>query len=340
MHSATRVLALSMRPRSLSELIGQDDLIDSLSAQFATGRIPHFFLITAPIGAGKTTLARIISLWLQVRTFEFSDQQWRDFHKYEIKEINAANSTGIDDMRKVIDAMRFQPLRPSRVKVVILDEAHQLSTAAQNALITETEDVAEHVFYIFCTSAVNKIIPALKRRAFLLSPKPLSHNAIQDLIHAAQSKVSQRRDTNELFSALIQHDVSSPGLVLQAVERFLSGLSAEDSVLTQCNSTFDAMAVCRAIAAGDWVKCCALTKNITKGDVYAIRACLTSYLKAILIKSSGDKAMALSKAILNLSSSCAEDSVLLPAFMANLFLACNNINSTRTLKSTKAAITK
>lgn len=340
MSSATRVLALSMRPKSLSELIGQDDLIDSLSTQFATGRIPHFFLITAPIGAGKTTFARIISLWLQVRTFDFSDQQWRDFHKYEIKEINAANNTGIDDMRKVIDAMRFQPLRPSRVKVVILDEAHQLSTAAQNALITETEDVAEHVFYIFCTSAVNKIIPALKRRAFIVSPKPLSHSAVEDLIHAAQSKVNHSMDTKELVSALIQYDVSSPGLVLQAVERFLSGLSAEDSVLAQSNSMFDSMAVCRAIAAGDWAKCCALTKNITKSDVYALRACLTGYLKAILIKSSGEKAMAISKAIVNLSSSCAEDSVLLPAFMANLFMACNNMNSTRTVKGTRVTVTK
>lgn len=330
--SNTRVLALSMRPKSLKDLAGQEDLIAALSSQVASGRIPHFFLISAQIGAGKTTIARILALWLQVQTFEFSEQNWRDYKKYEIKEINAANHTGVDDMRKIIDSMRYQPLYPSRAKVVILDEAHQLSAAAQNALITETEDVAEHVYYIFCTSSVNKIIPALRRRAFVISPRPLSSSAVDHLVNRAKETVSFKSDTADLTNALIDNTITSPGLVLQAAERFFSGMPAEESVLFSEASKLDTMALCRAVASGDWSKCGVILKDVTKSDVFALRACVTGYLKAILLKSSGEKAYCLSKAIVNISSSSPDDAVCLPSFLAALCLACQNVASSRLVR--------
>src|SRR4051794_1808865 len=116
---SARVLALSMRPKSLDELVGQDKMVECISNQFATGRMPHFYLISGPIGSGKTTFARILA---------------RDLlHPAEIEEINAANKTGVDDVRALVDKMRYKPVHPKKNRVVILDEAHQLSNSAQNA---------------------------------------------------------------------------------------------------------------------------------------------------------------------------------------------------------------
>ncbi|KAL0045583.1 hypothetical protein WJX82_010634 [Trebouxia sp. C0006] len=140
--------------------------------------------------------------------------------------------------------MKYHPLPPSKAKVVILDEAHQLSNAAQNAMITETEDVADHVYYIFCTSAINKIIPALKRRAFIVHPKALSKSAIDELVTSAEEAANYQSDTESLRDALKNSDVTSPGLVLQATEKFFTGVTAEESVLMLEASKFDTSHEC------------------------------------------------------------------------------------------------
>lgn len=241
---ADRVLALSLRPKSFTDLIGQEDVIKSLNSQLHSGRIPHFFLISGVFGSGKTTLARIIAVWLQTKSENLLDAHSKNYKNYEISEINAANQTGVEDMRRVIESMKYHPLPPSKAKVVILDEAHQLSNAAQNAMITETEDVADHVYYIFCTSAINKIIPALKRRAFIVHPKALSKSAIDELVTSAEEAANYQSDTESLRDALKNSDVTSPGLVLQATEKFFTGVTAEESVLMLEASKFDTSHEC------------------------------------------------------------------------------------------------
>ncbi len=304
----SRVLALSMRPGVLDKLIGQDEWIASIQSQFQTGRVPHFYILSGPVGSGKTTMSRILALMFQDGTLE-------NYKKYDIRELNAANQTGVDDMRSVIESMRYQPIAPSKAKVVIFDEAHQLSVAAQNVLITETEDVKPHVFYIFCTSIPNKIIDALKRRAFHITPKPLTPDGIRMLVTEAAVKANYAGDLTNFINYLDIESITSPGLVLQACERFFLNLSPSSNG----TSIFESLSLCRAVSTGDWDTVKDLCKNLTKADVFGLKASICGYLKSILLKSSlGDKSgMNIANAI-----KIIDGSEELPVFIGSLFTVC------------------
>lgn len=322
-----RVLALSMRPKLLEDCVGQDDFMATLQTQFTTGRIPHFYIIHGPVGAGKTTIARILALTFQLNNLNISESDWDGYKKYDIQEINAANKNGIDDIRSILESMKYKPMLPSRAKVVIMDEAHQLTLPAQNALLTETEDVANHVYYIFCTSALNKIIPALQRRAYLISPKPLSSDDVSVLIKKAAEFVSFTDNIDSLLEALTTSYISSPGLILQAAEKFFSGIPAYESVYNCELSKVDTMSVCRSVSSGNWKETAILLKSINKTDVTMLRNCLLGYLNKIILSSTGNKALATAKAIRNLVDDTGNESLY--GFIASVCIACEHMKSAK-----------
>ena len=324
---ADRVLALSMRPKALQDCVGQDDFITTLQTQFTTGRIPHFYIIHGPVGAGKTTIARILALAFQLDSLTISEENWSLYKRYDIQEINAANKNGIDDIRSIVENMKYKPMSPSRAKVVIMDEAHQLTSAAQNALLTETEDVSNHVYYIFCTSVLSKIIPALQRRAYLISPKPLANDDILLLLEKAAKVVEFEEDIKPLHEALTTNYVSSPGLILQAAEKFFSGIPPCESVYNCETSKVDTMAICRTVSGGNWKETAVLLKTITKADVNMVRNCLLGYLNKVLLGSIGIKAIASAKAIRNLVDETGNE--CLPAFIASVCIACEHMKATK-----------
>ena len=329
-----RILSLSMRPKTLDDIIGQDVLVDSLKNQFSSKRIPHFFIIEGPVGIGKTTIARIIALCLQTTEKNFTNLDWKRAKQYEIMEINAANKNGVDDIRNLAENVKYKPVPPSISRVVILDEAHQLTNAAQNALITETEDTYEHLYFIFCTSALSKIIPALKRRASILSPKALDLPAIFELLKKAKNSCNFHGDVSELASLIYDTHITSPGIILQIAERFFSGLTASESVLYTDTTKLECIELCRAVSTGDWKKCSSLLKTVSKSDVFSLKIAILGYLKTILLNSSGTKAHNTSKAINTIADVNVEDSISVSSLIANVYLACEYMSGTVTAKIT------
>lgn len=145
------VLARKYRPKTLDELIGQEALVRTLKNALKTGRLAHAFLLTGIRGVGKTSTARIVARELNSIP---ADEQV-DSH-VDVVEMDAASNTGVDDVREIIEQVKYKPLS-APYKIFIIDEVHMLSKGAFNALLKTLEEPPEHVKFLFATTEIRKV---------------------------------------------------------------------------------------------------------------------------------------------------------------------------------------
>jgi DNA polymerase-3 subunit gamma/tau len=162
--SEYRVLARKYRPMSFGELIGHEALVRTLTNAFNSGRIAHAFMLTGVRGVGKTTTARLIARALNCvngptmtpcGTCDACRAIAEDRHP-DVLEMDAASRTGVEDMRELIDGVRYRPVS-ARYKVYIIDEVHMLSKAAFNALLKTLEEPPPDIKFIFATTEINRV---------------------------------------------------------------------------------------------------------------------------------------------------------------------------------------
>jgi DNA polymerase-3 subunit gamma/tau len=166
---AYRVLARKYRPQTFSELIGQDAMVQTLANAIKRDRIAHAFLLTGVRGVGKTSTARLIAKALNCigpdgqggPTIDPCNvcEQCRaiaEGRHIDVIEMDAASHTGVDDIREIIDAVRYVSVN-ARYKIYIIDEVHMLTKNAFNALLKTLEEPPEHVKFFLATTEVNKV---------------------------------------------------------------------------------------------------------------------------------------------------------------------------------------
>jgi len=152
---------MSFRPDNIGKIFGQDHLQDLLVSWVDNPTlIPQSILFAGPYGVGKTTLARILANNI-VQS------------KNDLKEINAANARGIDDTRSWAESAQFSPLGNGG-KVYIIDELHQMTNAAQSAMLKVIEEPPPNVYFFLCTTEPYKLLPAIRSRCTMLELKLLS----------------------------------------------------------------------------------------------------------------------------------------------------------------------
>ena len=176
------VLARKYRPQTFSEVIGQEHVTRTLGNAFAAGRVHHAFLFCGPRGCGKTTLARIVGKALNCTAEPRSAEPCgtcdacrsiADGSAVDYQEMDGASNRGIDAIRELTEAVRYQPA-VLRKKVYVIDEVHMLTTEAFNALLKTLEEPPPHVTFVLATTEPHKlpntILSRCQRYDFKLVP--------------------------------------------------------------------------------------------------------------------------------------------------------------------------
>ncbi len=163
------VLARKYRPQTFDDLIGQDVMVRTLRNAFAMDRIAQAYMLTGVRGVGKTTTARILARALNyerpgevekpsldIAVLGIHCQAIMESRHVDVLEMDAASNTGIDDIREIIEAVRYKPAS-ARYRVFIIDEVHMLSKSAFNGLLKTLEEPPPHVKFIFATTEIRKV---------------------------------------------------------------------------------------------------------------------------------------------------------------------------------------
>ena len=172
-----QVLARKYRPQRFADVAGQDHVTRTLLNALEQNRIAHGYIFSGHRGIGKTTIARILAMALNCRTEVGSPQrpthepcgvcdactEIRQGNAVDVIEIDAATNRGIDEIRELRDAARYSPAR-DRYKVYILDEAHQITEAAFNALLKTLEEPPAHVIFMMATTEPENIPQTIRSR--------------------------------------------------------------------------------------------------------------------------------------------------------------------------------
>ncbi len=163
------VLARKYRPQNFNELLGQDALVQTLTNAIKNNRLHHAYILTGIRGVGKTTTARIIAKALNCTGKDGHGgptinpcgicencRAIAESRHIDVLELDAASRTGVDDMREILDGVRYKPTN-GRYKIYIIDEVHMLSKSAFNALLKTLEEPPSHVIFIFATTEIRKV---------------------------------------------------------------------------------------------------------------------------------------------------------------------------------------
>src|SRR5437588_1542864 len=167
------VLARKYRPQRFSDVIGQEHVTRTLKNAIEQNRVAHGYIFSGHRGIGKTTVARILAMALNCRSTDHpvtepcgvceSCTEVRAGNAVDVIEIDAATNRGIDEIRELRDAARYRPAR-DRYKIYILDEAHQITDAAFNALLKTLEEPPSHVIFMMATTAPEDIPQTIRSR--------------------------------------------------------------------------------------------------------------------------------------------------------------------------------
>jgi DNA polymerase III subunit gamma/tau len=202
-----QVLARKYRPQKFSEVIGQDHVTRTLKNAIEQGRIAHGYIFSGHRGIGKTTIARILAMALNCRSQDHpvpepcgicdSCREIRAGNAVDVIEIDAATNRGIDEIRELREAARYRPAR-DRYKIYILDEAHQITDAAFNALLKTLEEPPGHIVFMMATTQPEDIPQTIRSRCQNFSFHAVRFDDIVGQLRAIAKQEKIKADDNAL----------------------------------------------------------------------------------------------------------------------------------------------
>ncbi len=330
MEERKTVLAVSERPQSFSEVIGQDTVLKSICSRVAAGRMPKAWLFSGPSGGGKTTLARILAIALQQDDYsDFGNlpcspalPQYK-CESYDIKEINAAQHNKVEDIAGIIEHSQYAPNAGSRYKVFIFDEAHRITTQAQQLLLKPTEDATNRAVWIFCTTEPGKLNLTLKRRCARYEVSELDNKGISLLLKRVGKSADIDLDSlRTFFEALKTANIlKTPGMILHALEKFVSDGDIK-AAFTPEGLQGDVFRMVQAMTRGRWKEVHAELGDgkMTAETARGLRALAGGYLRTMLLKEGATaKGLSISRTIEEFADTARTyDDSMLPVDVVNV----------------------
>src|SRR5262249_13882771 len=202
-----QVLARKYRPQRFSEVIGQEHVTRTLRNAIEQQRIAHGYIFSGHRGIGKTTIARILAMALNCRSTDRpvpdpcgvceSCVEVRAGSSVDVIEIDAATNRGIDEIRELRDAARYRPAR-DRYKIYILDEAHQITDAAFNALLKTLEEPPAHIVFMMATTQPEDIPQTIRSRCQNFNFHAVKFDEIVNQLRVIAKKENIKADDNAL----------------------------------------------------------------------------------------------------------------------------------------------
>ncbi|RWK49557.1 DNA polymerase III subunit gamma/tau [Mesorhizobium sp.] len=270
--AAYRVLARKYRPANFSELIGQEPMVRTLTNAFATGRIAQAWMLTGVRGVGKTTTARILARALNYKTSTVDQpsvdlavpgehcQAIMEGRHVDVIEMDAASHTGIDDIRDIIERVRYAPVS-ARYKVYIIDEVHMLSTQAFNGLLKTLEEPPPHVKFIFATTEIRKVPITVLSRCQRFDLRRIDAGTLVAHLSSIAAKEGIAVDDDAL------------AMIARAAEGSArDSLSILDQAIAHGSGAVSADAVRAMLGLADRARIVDLFEHVMKGDVAAALA--------------------------------------------------------------------
>jgi len=298
------VLARKYRPQTFSELVGQDQITTTLTNAIVSNRLTHAFLFTGPRGVGKTSTARILAKAINCKEGPTPSpcgkcdmcMEITNGSSLDVIEIDGASNRGIDDIRMLCDGAKFVPIK-GKFKIYIIDEVHQITPDAFNALLKTLEEPPGHLKFIFATTEVHKIpltiVSRCQRFDFRRVKVTETIKTLQDICEKedvrvdkdalfciAKSADGSLRDAETLLDQLISYTCSET-ISKNDVQQLLGLVSEEDCFL-----------YAQAIENKDASMMLDLLKSVSAkgGDIYRFTIDLIGFFRDVLVyRSVGDK---------------------------------------------------
>lgn len=279
------------RPQTFEEVVGHDAVVKSLKHTLERGTSRNF-LFTGPSGVGKTTFGYLIANYFKC-----------DF--INLHEIDGATHTGIDDMRAVMEDLRFRPLGTSAVKVVLLDEVQGLSKQAVDALLKTTEKPPPWVVWIFCSTEPAKIRKTLYTRCTSYELKPVNHAVLISFLTsiAGDEKlpICGTKDYQDIIALCVENAEGSPRQALSNLAK-IGGVKSFDEAARLMRTHLqsqDAIDLARLLVGGtDWKGARAILVRMKDADPESVRMTIRAYMTTVVLKENDDKSLKRALAVL------------------------------------------
>jgi DNA polymerase III subunit gamma/tau len=250
------------RPQTFSAIVGQEHVTRTLRNAIASGQVAHAYLLAGVRGTGKTSIARLIAKAVNcpnAKDGEPCDRcetcvAIRDGRFLDLIEIDAASNRGIDEMRDLRDKVRFAPSQ-GQYKVYVIDEAHQLTTEAFNALLKTLEEPPPHAMFILATTESQKIPATIVSRTQRFDLRRIPHKGVVAQLGKIVEQEKLRADPAAL-DAIARHAQGS----LRDAESML------DMVIAFANGPITLKEVDDLLGASDWEETAALFDALAAGD--------------------------------------------------------------------------